>query len=197
MGGAWRDDSPSNVRGVTGGAFPKKDQRGWAGDGRQRDQLCSNWLRDWGHGQTPATHSHRSPFQPEPRLCQTVHGSPKCAVDGYDDSSHKDGSRQEQSKVPRICGVTDGCAQADGRNGLSIQVKVLGDDAGVPCSASCCNQARDQVRKNTWKDEFLPLLPLAKTKDVCGFLQVGGNGHGSGNHVKQDIPLRSQQQKNN
>ncbi len=48
----------------------------------------------WVKRQLPTATAHRSPFQPEPRLCQTIHGSPEHAIDGYDNRSHKDGRRQ-------------------------------------------------------------------------------------------------------
>ena len=39
----------------------------------------------------------------------------------------------------------------------------------------------------------LLMVPGAEAKDLRSLLKVGGNSHGAGDHVEQDVPLRAQE----
>src|ERR1035441_6486383 len=46
------------------------------------------------------------------------------------------------------------------------------------------------------QDQFAPTLPAADAENAGDFFQIGGNGHGAGDHVEQNVPLRAEQQQN-
>ena len=61
-------------------------------------------------------------------------------------------------KVAAVGSLADRGPKADGRVDLSFEVKIFGDDAGVPCPAGCRHEAGDEVGKNPGQDQFLPAL---------------------------------------
>src|ERR1700687_4026821 len=71
-------------------------------------------------------------------------------------------------------------------------MKIFRDDAGVPRAARCGNHASDEIRENGRQDEVAPAIPGAEAVDLRGFLEVGGNGHGAGDDVEEDVPLRAE-----
>ena len=71
-------------------------------------------------------------------------------------------------------------------------MKIFRDDAGVPGAARCGHQAGDEIRKNSRQEEITPAIPRAEAVDLRGLLEVRGNGHGPGDDVEEDIPLRSE-----
>ena len=74
---------------------------------------------------------------------------------------------------------------------------VLGDDRGVPGAARGRDHAGDEVGKDAGKNELGPALPAREVVERGNLAQVGGDGHGSGDHVEQDVPLRAQQHQRN
>ncbi len=42
----------------------------------------------------------------------------------------------------------------------------------------------------------MPALPAVQSEHTGGLFEVGGNGHGSGDHVEQDVPLRAKEKQN-
>ena len=68
----------------------------------------------------------------------------------------------------------------------------FGHDAGVPCAARSRNCPRDVVGEDAWQHQLAPPLPAAYVKVGSYFAVVVGVGAGSCNHVKQDVPLRTQ-----
>src|SRR5467141_3861427 len=91
-----------------------------------------------------------------------------------------------------VAGATDGAAEAGGRNDSALEMKIFRDDAGVPSAARCGHHAGDEIRKNRGQDEVAPAIPGAEAVDFRGFLEVRGNGHGAGDDVKEDVPLRAE-----
>src|SRR5207302_1629078 len=59
--------------------------------------------------------------------------------------------------------------------------------------ARCGHHAGDQIRKNRGQDEVAPAIPGAEAVDLRGFLEVRGNGHGAGDDVEEDVPLRAEE----
>ena len=51
----------------------------------------------------------------------------------------------------------------------------------------------DEERKDTREDDGLPALDAGEAEERRDFLQVGGDGDGSGNDVEQDVPLRAEE----
>src|SRR6267143_3614275 len=70
-------------------------------------------------------------------------------------------------------------------------MKILRNDACVPRAARGGYHAGDEIRKNSRQDEVAPAIPGAEAIDLRGFLEVGGNGHGAGDDVEEDVPLRA------
>src|SRR6202171_1479169 len=71
-------------------------------------------------------------------------------------------------------------------------MKIFRDDAGVPRAARCGHHAGDEIRENGRQDEVAPVIPGAEAVDLRGFLEVRGNGHGAGDDVEEDVPLRAE-----
>src|SRR5882762_6691552 len=71
-------------------------------------------------------------------------------------------------------------------------MKIFRNDAGVPRAARCGHHAGDEIRKNSRQGEVAPAIPGAEAVDLRGFLEVSGNGHGAGDDVKEDVPLRAE-----
>src|SRR5713226_10054444 len=72
-------------------------------------------------------------------------------------------------------------------------MKIFRDDAGVPGAARSGHHAGDEIRKNAGQDEKTPAIPGAEAIDLRGFLEVGGNGHGAGDDVEENVPLRAEE----
>ena len=51
----------------------------------------------------------------------------------------------------------------------------------------------DEIRKNARQNQVAPAIPGAEAKDAGGFLEIRGNGHGAGDDVEKDVPLRAEQ----
>src|SRR5467141_2457553 len=71
-------------------------------------------------------------------------------------------------------------------------MKILRNDACVPRAIRGGYHAGDEIRKNSRQDEVAPAIPGAEAVDLRGFLEVGGNGHGAGDDVEEDVPLRAE-----
>src|SRR6266481_9790730 len=65
-------------------------------------------------------------------------------------------------------------------------------DAGVPGAARGRHHARDEIRENARQDEVPPAVPGPQAVDLRGFLEVRGNGHGAGDHIEENVPLRTE-----
>src|SRR5467141_3551003 len=92
-----------------------------------------------------------------------------------------------------VAGAADGAAEAGGRNDSALKMKIFRNDAGVPRAARCRHHAGDEIRKNGRQDEVAPAIPGAEAVDFRGFLEVRGNGHGAGDDVEEDVPLRAEE----
>src|SRR5208337_2831835 len=95
-----------------------------------------------------------------------------------------------------IGGRGDHGADAHRRIDLAFEVEIFGDDAGVPGATGGRDHTGNEKRKDSGQDQFAPTLPAADAENAGRFFQVGGNGHGTGDHVEQDVPLRAEQQQN-
>src|SRR6267143_116465 len=71
-------------------------------------------------------------------------------------------------------------------------MKILRNDACVPRATRGGYHAGDEIRKNSRQDEVAPAIPGAEAVDLRGFLEVSGNGHGAGDDVEEDVPLRAE-----
>src|ERR1700678_1458479 len=130
-------------------------------------------------------------------LSQVVHRTPYQAVYRDYHERHDDGSEQQNGKLTMIAGCADLCTQPKRLQGAIFEMKIFGDDAGVPGAAGRSDQAGDEVRKDAWQNHDLPTLPQGEFVELGYFLQVGGNSGGAGNHIKEDVPLGAQQHKRN
>ena len=70
---------------------------------------------------------------------------------------------------------------------------VFGEDRRVPGAARCRDHAGDEVGKDAGEDEPGPALPASEVVERSNLAQVGGDGHGAGDHVEEDVPLRAEQ----
>ncbi len=82
---------------------------------------------------------------------------------------------------PRVCRV------------WFFEVEVLSDDAGVPRAAGGGDQAGDEVGEDAGKDDGLPALDCAEAEEGGDLAQVGGDGHGAGDDVEEDVPLGAEE----
>src|SRR5207245_11591105 len=87
----------------------------------------------------------------------------------------------------------DRAAQPGRRNNPSLEVKILRNDAGVPRAARSRHQAGDEIGKDAGEDEMTPAIPGAESEDLRGFLQFRRDGHGAGNDIEEDVPLRAEE----
>src|ERR1700677_16267 len=132
-------------------------------------------------------------FEAEAGFGEAVELSPYEAVDSDHSRSHQHGGGDEHFVVAGIGGLADGCTQAGRGVGAALEVKIFGDNAGVPGSAGCGYQASEQVGKDSGEDEFFPALETTDVKNGAAFLQVGRDSNGAGDHIEQHIPLRAKQ----
>ncbi len=95
--------------------------------------------------------------------------------------------------LPLIRGGADLCAEADGLDDAGFYVGVFGHDGGVPCAAGGGDHAGDEVREDAGQDEAGPALVAGEVEEARDLFQVGGDGHGSGDDVEEDVPLRAQE----
>src|SRR5258707_15752789 len=72
-------------------------------------------------------------------------------------------------------------------------MKILRNDACVPRATRGGYHAGDEIRKNSRQDEVAPAIPGAEAVDLRGFLEVRGKGHGPGDDVEEDVPLRAEE----
>src|SRR5260370_3519109 len=143
--------------------------------------------------QERAAGKERLSFQLEARGGQAVEAPPKQAIDEHHDRRHNERRSQQHIEAAGVAGAADGAAETRGRNNPSLKGKIFRDDAGVPRAARCGYHAGDEVRKNPWQDEVAPAIPGAEAVDLRGFLEVRGDGHGAGDDVEEDVPLRAEE----
>ena len=70
-------------------------------------------------------------------------------------------------------------------------MKIFRNDAGVPRTAGSGDHAGDQIGENAGKNQVPPAIPGMETENLRNFLEVRGNGHGAGDYVEQNVPLRA------
>src|SRR6267143_693798 len=139
-----------------------------------------------------ASGKERLSFQLEAGRGEAIEAAPQQAVDEHDDGGHDERRSQQHDEAAGVAGAADGAAEAGGRNDAALEMKIFRDDAGVPGAARCGHQAGDEIRKNSRQDEITPAIPRTEAVDLRGFLEVRGNGHGAGDDVEEDVPLRSE-----
>ena len=74
-------------------------------------------------------------------------------------------------------------------------MKILGDDAGIPRAARRSDHASKEIRKDSRKDQLSPAFHATDAAYRADFLQVGRNCHRPSDDVEQNVPLRSEQEK--
>src|SRR5271165_3869456 len=134
-------------------------------------------------------------FQRVARGGQPVHAPPDQAVDGHYHDGHDDRRSQQQIEIAGVASPRDGSAQTNCSVRLVLQPKVLGDDASVPRAPGSGDQTGDEIRKDSGQNESAPALAAFELEQVRRFSQIGRNRHGARDYVEQNVPLRSQQQK--
>src|SRR5260370_6711950 len=145
------------------------------------------------YSQTERTKGNgRLSLQLETQGGQPVEASPQQPVDEHDDSGHDQRRSKQHVKAAGIAGAADGASQSWGRNNFPLEMKIFCDDAGVPGAARRRHHARDEIRENARQDEVPPAGPGPEPVDLRGFLKIRGNGHGAGDHIEKDGPLRTE-----
>src|SRR5229473_2320661 len=132
-------------------------------------------------------------LQLEARRGEAIEAAPQQAVDEHDNGGHDERRSEQHIEAAGVAGAADGAAESRGRNDSALEMKIFRDDAGVPGAARSGHHAGDEIRKNAGQDEKTPAIPGAETIDLRGFLKVGGNGHGAGDDVEEDVPLRAEE----
>src|SRR5271166_2548722 len=128
---------------------------------------------------------------------QPVHPPPDQAVDGDHHDGHDNRRSQQQIEIAGVAGTRDGSAQTNGGVRLVLQPEILSDDAGVPRAARSGDKTSDEIGEDSGQNQSAPALKAFELEQVRRFSQIGGNRHGARDYVEQDVPLRSQQQKQN
>src|SRR5467141_4407388 len=131
-------------------------------------------------------------FEFETRRSKTVEAAPKQAIDEHDDRGHDERRGQQYIEAAGVAGAADGVAESGSRNNPALEVKIFRDDAGVPRATRGRHQPGDEIGKDTGQDKAAPAIPRAEMKNVSDFFQVRGNGHGAGDDVEEDVPLRAE-----
>src|SRR5271157_4010275 len=138
----------------------------------------------------------RLAFQLIPGFSQAVEAAPDEAVHSDDHEGDHDGGQEQDGKTARVGGGVDLRAQADGLEGTVLDVGVFSKNRSVPGSAGGCDHAGDEVGEDSGENEFGPALPAGEVEEGGDFAEVGGDGHGSGDDVEEDVPLRAEEHKN-
>src|SRR6266851_3832033 len=146
-------------------------------------------LGKWGS----ASGKGRLSFQLEAGRGEAIDAAPQQAVDEHDDGGHDERRSEQDVEAAGVAGAADGAAESGGRNDSALEMKIFRDDAGVPGAARSGHHSSDEVRKNAGQDEVAPAIPGAEAVDLRSFLEVRGNGHGAGDDVEKDVPLRAEE----
>src|SRR5229473_4417489 len=132
-------------------------------------------------------------LQLEARRGEAIEAAPQQAVDEHDNGGHDERRSEQHIEAAGVAGAADGAAESRGRNDSALEMKIFRDDAGVPGAARSGHHAGDEIRKNAGQDEVAPAIPGAEAVDLRGFLEVRGNGHGAGDDVEENVPLRAEE----
>src|ERR1700722_2785472 len=108
-------------------------------------------------------------FEAEARFGEAIKFAPKQAIDGYHRCRHHHGCGEEQMEVAAVGGLRDGRAEGEGRVDVSLEMKIFGDDAGIPRAPGGGHHAGDEIRKNSREDQFFPTRNAREIKDGAGF----------------------------
>lgn len=73
-------------------------------------------------------------FQAVTGFGQRVKSAPYQTIDGHDGRGHQDGGGEEQVEVAVVGRLTDRRTEAHGGVSVAFEVKILGDDARIPCA---------------------------------------------------------------
>src|SRR5664280_2512589 len=103
---------------------------------------------------------------------EAVHLPPDETIGGDDDRGHGEGGCNQEREVAFVGGMTDGRAESDGLVDLTAEMKVLGNDTGVPCAPGSGDQAGDEVGKDCGQNQLAPALPAVDSEDLGSFFQV-------------------------
>src|SRR5712664_1746097 len=141
-----------------------------------------------------ASGKERLSFQLEAGRGEAIEAAPQQAVDEHDDGGHDERRSEQHIEAAGVAGAADGAAEAGGRNDSALEMKIFRDDAGVPGAARSGHHSGDEIGKNAGQDEVTPAVPGAEAVNLRGFLEVRGDGHGAGDDVEEDVPLRAEEQ---
>src|SRR5216684_2123950 len=146
-------------------------------------------LGKWGS----ASGKGRLSFQLEAGRGEAIEAAPQQAVDEHDNGGHDERRSEQHIEAAGVAGAADGAAESRGRNDSALEMKIFRDDAGVPGAARSGHHSSDEIRKNAGQDEVAPAIPGAEAVNLRSFLEVRGNGHGAGDDVEEDVPLRAEE----
>src|SRR5579862_1019951 len=135
----------------------------------------------------------RSSFKLESGGGEVVEAPPDQAIDADDDGGHQDGGGQKHIEVATVAGAADGAAEARRREDVALKMEIFGNDGRVPGAAGSGDHASDQVGENSGKDQVAPAFPATEVKNFGGFFQIGGDSHGAGDDVEEDVPLGAEE----
>ena len=135
-------------------------------------------------------------FELESSLGETIKAAPDKTIRDDDGRGERDSASQEKIEILGIGRTGDECANSNRGICLAFEVEVFRDNARVPGTAGCGDEAGHKEWEYARKNQLLPALPATQAENGCGFFEIGGDRHSTGDYIEQDVPLRAEQKKN-